>query len=176
MSAGSAPGATLVLGGARSGKSRHAEALIAAAPPPWLYIATAEIRDDEMRQRVAAHRARRGGDWLTREEPLALASCLADGGRPALVDCLTLWLSNLMHAERDIAAETDGLLAVLARRSAPTVLVANEVGLGIVPENALARRFRDEAGRLNQRIAAAVGSVVFLAAGLPLVMKGEGRP
>lgn len=176
MPAASVPAATLVLGGARSGKSRHAEALIATAPPPWLYIATAEIRDDEMRERVAAHRERRGGDWQTREEPLALASCLADAGRPALVDCLTLWLSNLMHAERDIAAETNGLLAALARRAAPTVLVANEVGLGIVPENALARRFRDEAGRLNQRIAAAAGSVVFLAAGLPLVLKGEGRP
>lgn len=170
------PSITLVLGGARSGKSRHAEGLLAACPGPWLYVATAEIRDEEMRARVDAHRARRGESWITREVPLALADCLAESDRPALVDCLTLWLTNLMLAEQDIEAAAGALLAALDARPAPTVLVANEVGLGIVPDNALARRFRDEAGRLNQRLAAAADYVVFLAAGLPLVLKGEGRP
>jgi len=165
---------TLVLGGARSGKSRHAEALVARHPAPWAYIATAEAWDDEMHARIAAHQARRGAEWRTIHAPLDLAAALGDAGaRPALVDCLTLWLTNLMLGDHDIGAATAALEAALDARAAPTVLVANEVGLGIVPENALARRFRDAAGVLNQRLAARAAAVHFIAAGLPLVLKGE---
>ncbi|HWX49594.1 MAG TPA: bifunctional adenosylcobinamide kinase/adenosylcobinamide-phosphate guanylyltransferase [Roseomonas sp.] len=169
----------LVLGGARSGKSRHAEALVARHPAPWAYIATAQAWDDEMRVRIAEHRARRGADWHTLNAPLDLVAALAEAGaRPALVDCLTLWLSNLMLGGHDIAAATEALHAALAARGAPTVLVSNEVGLGVVPENALARRFRDAAGGLHQALAARAASVHFIAAGLPLVLKGEpiGKP
>lgn len=174
------PRITLVLGGARSGKSAHAEALVVSQPGPWLYVATAEAGDAEMAGRIAAHRARRGAHWQTLEEPLDLAGALArgtggdSGAGPVgavLVDCLTLWLSNLLAAGRDPAAEARRLLESLPGVAAPVVFVSNEVGLGIVPDNALARRFRDEAGRLNQAVAAAAGRVVFVAAGLPLVLK-----
>jgi adenosylcobinamide kinase/adenosylcobinamide-phosphate guanylyltransferase len=171
---GSFPRITLVLGGARSGKSRYAEALVEAAGDAALYLATAEAHDDEMRARIAAHRARRGPRWMTIEEPLDLAPRLlaeARRERPILVDCLTLWLSNLMLAGRDVTAASDGLVATLPRLAGPVVLVANEVGLGIVPENALARAFRDAAGQLNQRVAAAAEHVALMAAGLPLVLK-----
>jgi adenosyl cobinamide kinase/adenosyl cobinamide phosphate guanylyltransferase len=145
---------------------------VTAHAPPWLYFATAEPGDSEMRARIAAHRGRRGAEWRTIEVPRALPAALADAPDAAvLVDCLTLWLSNLMLADADIAAETGALEAALRRRAAPTVLVANEVGLGIVPDNALARRFRDAAGLLNQRIAALADRVVLVAAGLPLVLK-----
>jgi len=168
------PRLSLILGGARSGKSRYAEAMIEAAASEALYLATAEPLDDEMAARIAAHRARRGPRWTTREEPLGLAAALAAGarpGRPVLVDCLTLWLANLMDARRDIEAEIDALVAALPLLAGPAVLVANEVGLGIVPENDLARAFRDHAGRLNQSVAACADRVVFVAAGLPLVLK-----
>ena len=172
-----APRVTLVLGGARSGKSRYAEALVRDLTPPGgtrLYVATGQALDDEMRLRIAAHRAQRGADWRTLDIPLDLAEALqseARAGCAVLVDCLTLWLSNLMHAGRDIAAATQVLAAALAHAVCPVVLVANEVGLGIVPDNALARAFRDHAGHLNQRIAAAADRVVFMAAGLPLTLK-----
>ena len=163
---------TLVLGGARSGKSRHAEAIVTALPGPWRYIATAEPRDDEMRRRIAEHRARRGAGWTTAEAPLDLAAALAEAGsRPALVDCLTLWLTNVMLAAHGLDRAFPTLEAALAARAAPTVLVANEVGLGIVPENALARSFRDAAGRLNQRLATRADAVWFLVAGLPMRVK-----
>ena len=168
---------TLVLGGARSGKSAHAESLahaLAGAAQP-LYIATAEAGDAEMAARIAAHRARRTEVWETREVPLELAAALrahARPGRAILVDCLTLWLSNLMLAARAIETERLGLLDALASAPGHIVLVANEVGLGLVPEAALGRAFRDEAGRLNQAVAAAAARVVFLAAGLPLYLKG----
>jgi adenosylcobinamide kinase/adenosylcobinamide-phosphate guanylyltransferase len=171
------PALTLVLGGARSGKSRFAESLVEAAAARALYLATAEPGDAEMAARIAHHRARRGPRWETLEAPLDLAPTLrhaARPDRPVLVDCLTLWLSNVLHARRDAEAETDALLAALPRLEGPAVLVANEVGLGIVPENALARAFRDHAGRLNQRLAATAQRVVFLAAGLPLSLKAEG--
>ena len=174
----SLPRITLVLGGARSGKSSYAEALIESAADAALYIATAEARDEEMTARIAAHRARRGPRWTTIEEPLALAPQLlaeARRERPILVDCLTLWLSNLLLAGRNIAAETEALAAVLPRLSGAVVLIANEVGFGIVPENALARTFRDAAGRLNQRVAAVAERVVLVAAGLPLVLKDTAR-
>ncbi|UPG71226.1 bifunctional adenosylcobinamide kinase/adenosylcobinamide-phosphate guanylyltransferase [Roseomonas gilardii subsp. gilardii] len=170
------PMLTLVLGGARSGKSRHAEGLLAALPepwsPPWLYIATAQPFDEEMRARIAGHRARRGPEWDTVEAPLDLpAALLRARHRPVLVDCLTLWLSNLILGERDLEAAAVALETALAQRSAPAVLVSNEVGLGIVPENALARRFRDAAGILHQRLAERAGRVVFTVAGIPMVVK-----
>lgn len=165
------PRVTLVLGGARSGKSRHAEAMIERAGGGGIYLATAAVGDAEMAARVAAHRERRGPQWTTIEETLEIAARLREASRPVLVDCLTLWLSNLMHAGRDPAAASEALLATLATMPAPAVLVANEVGLGIVPENALARAFRDHAGHLHQRVAAAADRVVLMAAGLPLVLK-----
>jgi adenosylcobinamide kinase/adenosylcobinamide-phosphate guanylyltransferase len=164
---------TLVLGGARSGKSRYAESLVTALPPPWFYVATAEARDDEMTARIAEHRARRGADWRAVEAPRDLAGALAKyaAGSAVLVDCLTLWLSNLMLADADIEEETARLETALTNAAAPVVLVSNEVGSGIVPDNALARRFRDAQGRLNQRIAARADRVVLMVAGLPLVVK-----
>jgi len=164
---------TLVLGGARSGKSRYAESLIAALPPPWIYLATAQALDAEMAERIAAHQARRGGGWRTLEAPRDIAAPLsAHATMPILVDCLTLWLSNLMLANRDTDAEIAAIEGALTKRAAPTVLVANEVGFGIVPENALARRFRDQQGLLNQRIAALADRVVLMVAGLPVHVKG----
>jgi adenosylcobinamide kinase / adenosylcobinamide-phosphate guanylyltransferase len=165
------PRLTLVLGGARSGKSVYAETLLEAAPQA-LYIATATPGDEEMRERIARHRARRGARWSTREEPLEIAEALrAEPSRPVLVDCLTLWLSNVMEAGREPESAFSALLAALEEIRGPAVLVANEVGLGIVPDNALAREFRDHAGRLNCAVAAAADRVVFLAAGLPLTLK-----
>ena len=166
---------TLVLGGARSGKSAHAEALLHDHAGARLYIATAEPRDAEM---AGAHRGAsrpaRARQWRTVEAPLALTETLEAESRPGaalLVDCLTLWLSNIMEAGRDIAAETQRLTACLGRLEGRTVLVSNEVGLGIVPENAAARAFRDHAGRLNQAVAQAAERVVFVAAGLPMTLK-----
>jgi adenosylcobinamide kinase/adenosylcobinamide-phosphate guanylyltransferase len=170
------PDRVLILGGQRSGKSRYAEALVTASGLAPVYIATAAAGDDEMRERIAMHRARRGAAWRTVEEPLELADALMRESGPGfhvLVDCLTLWLSNLMGAERDIDGEGDALVAALARITGPVVLVSNEVGLGIVPDNALARRYADELGILNQRLAAAADRVVLVAAGLPLVLKAE---
>jgi adenosylcobinamide kinase/adenosylcobinamide-phosphate guanylyltransferase len=165
---------TLVLGGARSGKSRYAETIIMALPPPWIYVATAQALDAEMTARIAAHRARRGAGWSTVETPRDLVATLAANEKaPILVDCLTLWLSNLMMADAPIDAEFDRLAQALAKATAPVVLVANEVGSGIVPDNALARRFRDLQGGLNQRIAARADTVVLLVAGLPLFLKGR---
>jgi adenosylcobinamide kinase/adenosylcobinamide-phosphate guanylyltransferase len=165
---------TLVLGGARSGKSRYAETLIMALPPPWIYAATGQGLDAEMVARIGAHRARRGAGWTTVETPRELAATLTAHGRmPVLVDCLTLWLSNLMMAEVSIDAELDRLEQALDKATAPVVLVANEVGSGIVPDNALARRFRDRQGWLNQRIAAQADQVILIVAGLPLFLKGS---
>jgi adenosylcobinamide kinase/adenosylcobinamide-phosphate guanylyltransferase len=141
-----------------------------------VYIATATAGDGEMRERIAMHRARRGASWRTVESPLDLAEVLLRESGPGfhvLADCLTVWLSNLMDAERDVAAETDTVVAALTKMTGPVVLVSNEVGLGIVPDNALARRFADHLGILNQRLAEAVDRVVYVAAGLPLVLKAE---
>jgi adenosylcobinamide kinase/adenosylcobinamide-phosphate guanylyltransferase len=164
---------TFVLGGARSGKSAYAERLMTALPPPWVYCATAQAFDDEMRERIAHHRARRGAGWITMEAPLDLAAVIAGETRPLLIDCLTLWLTNIMLAEKDVSAEIKQLLFAARTADAPLVFVSNEVGLGIVPENALARSFRDNAGRLHQEIAAIANRVVFMAAGLPMVLKDE---
>ena len=173
--AGGLPAVTLVLGGARSGKSRHAEALITGAAETGTYIATAERGDAEMAARIAHHRAGRGTFWRTIEEPLAVPDAIvghADPVRPILVDCLTLWLANLLCAGRVVAHEAEALRGALRDACGPVVLVANEVGLGLVPETPLGREFRDEAGRLNQSVAALADRVVFVAAGLPLVLKG----
>ena len=170
MSGASAP-ISLILGGARSGKSAYAEKLIRAMPLPWVYCATAQALDDEMCDRIAHHRARRGEGWITLETPLGLADALAAATHPILVDCLTLWLTNIMLAGRDLSAESAKLLAAAAVSKAPIVFVSNEVGLGIVPDNALARAFRDHAGRLNQDVAKIASRVVFMAAGLPMILK-----
>lgn len=163
---------TLVLGGARSGKSAYAESLVAG--PGAVYVATAEAIDDEMEERIARHRDRRGAGWTTVEAPLDLAAALrahAPGASGVLVDCLTVWLGNLMHAGRDIDREAGSLLESLAVPPAPVALVANEVGLGVVPDNPMARAFRDHAGRLNQALAARADRVVLVTAGIPLVLK-----
>ena len=165
---------TLVLGGARSGKSRYAEKLIEAAAGCGTYCATAQPLDAEMSARVRAHRARRGEFWRTVEEPLALAAVIAaeaHSERPLLIDCLTLWLSNVMLAGCPVEDEAAAFAAALRLAAGPVVLVANEVGMGLVPETPLGRQFRDAAGWLNQDMAALADRVVFVAAGLPLVLK-----
>ena len=169
---------TLVLGGARSGKSRYAETLVRNSGFERIYLATAAIGDGEMADRIASHRQDRGPDWLTIEEEFHLAGTLAREARPGraiLVDCLTLWLSNLMLADRDIPAATAELCRLLPSLPCPVVFVSNEVGMGLVPDTPLGRRFRDAQGRLNQAVAVAVPSVVFVAAGLPLTLKHAGQ-
>jgi len=166
---------TLVLGGARSGKSALAERLIRATGKAPVYIATAEARDDEMRARIARHRADRGaGGWRTIEAPRDLPGALAGIGpqEAVLIDCATLWLTNVMLAGGDTQAEAAAWFAAMAASQAPVVVVSNEVGQGIVPENALARRFRDAQGRLNQQLAARADCAFVVFAGLPLVLKG----
>ena len=164
----------LVLGGARSGKSRHAQALAEATGPRRTYLATAEARDEEMAVRIARHQAERGQGWQTLEAPLDMPVALGTVAESdvVLVDCLTLWLTNVMLGERDVDAETEALVAALATAPRPVILVSNEVGLGLVPETPLGRAFRDAQGRLNQRVAEVVEEVRFVAAGLPLVLKG----
>lgn len=173
------PRLTLILGGTRSGKSAHAERLVCAASPRPVYVATAQVWDDEMAQRVLQHQQRRQADgWQTVEEPLSVAGLLRRGfaGQPVLVDCLTLWLTNALLAGNHEGAPTveqacDDLCDALKDCAGPVVLVSNEVGLGIVPDNALARRFRDLAGTLNQRVAALADRVDLVTAGLPLTLK-----
>ena len=163
----------LITGGARSGKSRRAEARARSLPGRPVYIATAQALDPEMAERIARHRARRGDDWIERETPLDLVQALVetDGGGARLVDCLTLWLSNLLHAGREWSHEARLLATALRRQESPVILVTNEVGLGIVPDNALARSFRDAAGLLNQAIAEVADEVEFVVAGLPMKLK-----
>ncbi len=167
-------GSTLVLGGARSGKSAYAETLVESQPGACLYLATATSGDVEMQDRIRRHKARRGPRWATVEEPIALTGTLqrlAGPDHAVLVDCLTLWLSNLMAADSDVEDDIASLADALPSLRGPVVLVSNEVGLGIVPDNALARRFRDLAGRLHQAVASVVPAVTFVAAGLPLHLK-----
>ena len=165
------PRTTLVLGGARSGKSRHAQSLAESFAPHRIFVATAQPFDAEMRDRIARHRADRDASWRTieapRDLPQALRAC-AHGGHVVLVDCLTLWLSNLLLADDDLDRASDDLAAALAGATALVVLVSNEVGWGIVPDNALARRFRDAAGRLNQRLAATCAATDLVVAGIPI--------
>lgn len=166
---------TLVFGGVRSGKSRHAEALCRATQLTRVYIATAAAYDEEMHTRITGHKTQRADDgWATVEEQHDLSSALVRELAPdtiVLVDCLTLWLTNRLLADAPMDEEFDRLIDTLTVRRGPVVLVSNETGLGIVPENALARRFGDLQGRLNQRIAALATDVHFIAAGLPLTLK-----
>lgn len=170
---------TLVLGGARSGKTRHGLALAESHRESGLstiYIATAQAHDDEMQDRIDKHKQERDSQWTTVDAPLDLAGAVATHSRTdtcLLIDCLTLWATNLLLGEHEIEAESDRLVSALKNARGPVILVSNEVGLGIVPENKLARQFRDIAGRLNQDIAIAADRVIFVAAGLPLVLKGN---
>lgn len=168
------PRLTLVTGGARSGKSAYAETLAVTSRRPRRYIATAQAFDAEMAERIAMHRAQRGTEWVTIEAPLDLCSALgsAKPEEVVLVDCLTLWLTNHLLAEHDLEAESAKLLNALQNCAAPVICVTNEVGWGIVPMDALSRRFRDEQGRLNQRVAAASDLAVAVLCGLPLALKG----
>ena len=166
---------TFVLGGARSGKSSFAEKLVEDSGLQPVYLATGRAFDTEMENRISIHRDRRGSEWKTVEEPLDLVGALekhVGDDRFVLVDCLTLWITNLMMAEQNIAAETKTLIAALRQLSGPVFFVSNEVGLGIVPENRMAREFRDHAGFLHQAVASVADEVYFMAAGLPLKMKG----
>ncbi len=166
----------LVLGGARSGKTAFALRSAEATGPTRIYVATGQALDAGMAARIAQHKAERGEGWKTIEEPLDLAEAVRRLPKAdvVLIDCLTLWLSNLMHHERDAEMETAALLNALDGLDRPALIVSNEVGLSIVPENALARRFRDAQGLLNQRVAAEVARVSFIAAGLPMVLKAPG--
>ncbi|MCI2399388.1 bifunctional adenosylcobinamide kinase/adenosylcobinamide-phosphate guanylyltransferase [Aliiroseovarius subalbicans] len=167
------PALTLIIGGAASGKSDHAEALLTATDRPLTYIATGQAYDAEMEEKIADHKARRGSNWRTIEAPLDLRPALSEvaKGDAVLVDCATLWLTNQMFSDNDLAQEETALLAALAACPAPVVVVTNEVGTGIVPENALARRFRNAQGALNRRLAAQADRVITVIAGLPLVLK-----
>lgn len=169
------PQLSLVLGGAASGKSAFAERLVAATGRPMVYIATAQAFDEEMRVKIVAHQARRGAGWTTVEAPLDVAGALAEveADHVVLIDCATLWLSNVLLAERDLSNAETELLRGLAAAAAPVVVVSNEVGAGIVPEHALGRRFRAAQGALNQSLAARAGLVVAVMAGLPLALKGD---
>ena len=173
----SLPPTSLVIGGARSGKSAYAERLVEDSGLKPVYLATATTGDDEMSERIRLHRERRGDLWSTIEEPLALTTAIqehSNTGSAVLVDCLTLWLSNLMTLSRDIEQETQELAAMLPSLDGPVVFVTNEVGLGIVPANELARAFRDHAGRLNQAVARASDHVVIIISGLPMTLKPNG--
>ena len=163
----------LITGGARSGKSSFAEKQTLRYGTSVIYIATAKAYDQEMEKRIQIHKQRRGDEWLTINEPIEIADKLValDGQGACLVECLTLWLSNLMFAEKDVSAATSSLIEAITARRDPVILVTNEVGSGIIPENELARRFRDEAGRLNQVIAEAVNEVYTCISGIPLKLK-----
>ncbi len=167
------PALSLILGGARSGKSGFAERLVCRADAPKTYIATAQAFDDEMRARIAQHRQDRGDSWHTLEAPLDLVAALEQvTSGVVLVDCLTLWLSNHMLAENDVDAAVSALLSTLSAMPVPVVCVSNEVGMGLVPDTPLGRRFRDAQGALNRKLAARADLAVFVAAGLPVVLKG----
>lgn len=172
-------GTALVLGGARSGKSRYAERLVCDSGLERLYIATSPVVDDETRARITLHKQQRGAGWRTIEEELDICTVLqreADPQRIILLDCLTLWLNNLFYHKRNAREQTEQLVASLSSLSGPVIFVSNEIGLGLVPPDPLSRDFRDAQGRLNQSLAAACDRVVFVAAGLPLVLKPSSQP
>jgi adenosylcobinamide kinase/adenosylcobinamide-phosphate guanylyltransferase len=170
------PKVMLITGGARAGKSRYAERLMTARPAHHAVIATATAGDAEMAERIARHKAERDKTWETIEQPISVRAAIRNAARPdriLLVDCLTLWISNLMGEQRDIEVEMQGLVGTLKIAAGPVIIVSNEVGLGIVPDNPLARAFRDNLGRANQLVAAAAEVVVFMAAGIPMILKGS---
>ncbi|MEM6579334.1 MAG: bifunctional adenosylcobinamide kinase/adenosylcobinamide-phosphate guanylyltransferase [Pseudomonadota bacterium] len=169
------PAQSLILGGAASGKSAFAEGLVKNSGRPMIYLATAQAFDDEMRDKLERHKTQRGPGWRTIEEPMDVGRTLAalGGDTAVLLDCVTMWLSNQMLAETDLDEAEASLMAGLALCAAPVVMVSNEVGLSVVPDNALARRFRDAQGRLNQKLAARADLVVNVIAGLPQVLKGQ---
>lgn len=169
------PKLTLVLGGAASGKSAFAETLCFQTSKPRVYIATAQAFDDEMRKKISDHRSQRGAEWLTVEAPLNIATALAARTKDEIVllDCATLWLSNVLLAEQDIAAASTTFIAATTNCAAQIIIVSNEVGHGIVPDNALARQFRNAQGRLNQSLAAQSDLVIQVIAGLPQILKGD---
>jgi adenosylcobinamide kinase/adenosylcobinamide-phosphate guanylyltransferase len=164
---------TLVLGGARSGKSRHAQILAMATPPPWIYVATAQALDEEMSERIAKHKAARGDGWSTIEEPIELVRAVAEApeSAPVVVDCITLWLTNLMLGQHDVDSAMAEFIKCLDRRRAPTIVVSSEVGTGLVPETPLGRAFRDQAGLTNQRLAVSAQQVLYMVAGLAMKLK-----
>jgi len=168
------PTLTLVIGGAASGKSNFAEQLVESSGQAKTYLATAQAHDSEMTAKIIRHRNSRSNGWRTIEAPLNLSAPLADAtaNDTVLVDCATLWLTNHLLAESDLEAAESTLLTALATCKAPVVVVTNEVGSGIVPENVISRRFREAQGLLNQRMAAQAGLVVTVTAGLPMVLKG----
>lgn len=164
----------LVFGGARSGKSEYAEGLALAGGDRLIYLATAQAHDAEMEKRIAVHKSRRGREWQAVEEPVDVAGVLArfdNQETTILLDCLTLWLSNLMFSNSDLDHEVNKLIQAIEGFTGRLIIVSNELGMSIVPENALAREFRDGAGLLNQKVAAACDEVFFVAAGLPLRLK-----
>lgn len=171
---------TLLLGGARSGKSRLGESLAAKTGLQKVYLATSEARDDEMQDRINIHQQDRADHgWITVEEPLDLAGCIlqeSKADRVVFVDCLTLWLSNVMEQEQSLDTAFDDLVVALQQAKGPVILISNEVGQGIVPMNALARRFRDATGQLHQQVAAIADDAALVVAGLPLLLKKNGQP
>jgi len=170
------PRITLITGGARAGKSRYAEKLMAARPARHAVIATGTAGDQEMAERIARHKAERDPGWETIEQPISVRAAVRNAARPdrvVLVDCITLWISNLMGEKRDIEAEVSGLVGTLKIAAGPVIFISNEVGLGIVPDNAMARAYRDHLGRANQSLAAAADCVILMTAGIPLALKGE---
>ncbi|MDP2517004.1 bifunctional adenosylcobinamide kinase/adenosylcobinamide-phosphate guanylyltransferase [Shimia thalassica] len=169
------PHLTFVLGGASSGKSAFAEKLVFQSKADRVYIATSQVFDDEMRKKVDAHLTMRGDGWHTIECPLDAVTALhgIKSEEVVLFDCATMWLTNHMLADHNIDAQTDALLSALAACKGRVVMVSNEVGMGIVPDNKLARQFRDAQGKLNQRLAAASDLAVFVVAGLPMTLKGQ---
>ncbi len=169
------PNLTLVLGGASSGKSKFAESLCKKSGLDKVYIATAQVFDDEMADKVSRHLTQRGSDWKTIEAPVDVAGAIqsAPDGSVILLDCATLWLTNVILGEHDLDEQTHALISALTSSCNPIVVVSNEVGMGIVPDNALSRKFRNAQGALNQQIASDAGCVVAVMAGLPLVLKGQ---
>lgn len=172
---GKFPRIMLITGGARAGKSRFAERLMKSRPARHAVVATGTAGDDEMAERIARHKAERDPTWEVIEQPISVRAAIRNAARPeriVLVDCLTLWISNLMAERREIEHEVQGLIGTLQNAAGPVIIVSNEVGLGIVPDNALARAFRDNLGRANQAVAAAADCAVFMAAGIPILLKG----
>ena len=165
---------TLVLGGAASGKSKYAESIIRQSGKNPVYLATSQPFDDEMQAKVTAHRQQRGDGWDTIEEPINISKVLdsVNETQAVLIDCATLWLGNLMHYDHDTDAAFDDLVAACRRCAAPVVIVSNELGMGLVPETSMGRKFRNLHGKMNQQIAAAADTVLFVAAGLPMTLKG----